>query len=79
MVTPISRGRLWNIACRINSFVCRLTYARFHIYDWILRFLFSTLMTNFLTVSISSGLLDAINKVKLANASLLMIEFFSLS
>ncbi len=40
----------------------------------ILPFLSSTLINNFLTVSISSALLDATNSVKLANASLLMIE-----
>ena len=40
----------------------------------ILPFLFNTLINNFLTVSISFALLDATNSVKLANASLLMIE-----
>lgn len=39
-------------------------------------FLLSTLINNFLTVSISSALLDATNRVKLANASLLMIDWF---
>ncbi len=40
----------------------------------IFPFLFSTLINNFFTVSISSALLDATNNVKLANASLLMME-----
>ena len=40
-------------------------------------FLFSTLINNFLTVSISSALLDATNRVKLANASLLMMDWLA--
>ena len=39
------------------------------------RFLFSTLIISFFTVSISSGLLVDTNNVRLASASLLTIDF----